>query len=514
MIVSPKKTFLDKLINYVDPVKGLQRSQARAMDAISGNYTGAGRKGASFKNWFPSSNDANADLLPDLPTLRSRCRDLVRNQPIAGGAINTVTTNVVGTGLTLQCSIDHEFLGLTPEQAREWHKNTEREFKLYSESANCDITRSQDFSGLQDLVFRSALENGDCFSLTPMKAVSGFPYKTRIQLIEGDRVCNKDNLPDTDKRAGGITVDDSGAPIKLHVLKSHPGGYSRNSKKWQEYDFYGKKSGRKNVIHLFDKRRVGQIRGVPYLSAVIEPLKQIGRYTEAELVAAVVSGLFTVIVKTEQGSGSMLGPDHIDNGASRQYELGNGTIVEGVIGDEFESIDPGRPNKEFDPFVTAILKQVGVALELPYEVLVKNFLSSYSASRAALLDAWKFFKKRRKWLANNFCQPVYEVWLAEAIALGRIDAPGFFLDPMVRKAYCGALWHGDGPGSIDPLKEANAVEKRLDIKLTSLAEEKSAYDGGDWEQTVQQRNKEIEITGISDEEPVHVVEPFDPDNPQ
>jgi capsid protein len=76
------------------------------------------------------------------------------------------------------------------------------------------------------------------------------------------------------------------------------------------------------------------------------------------------------------------------------------------------------------------------------------------------------------------------------VATGRISAPGFFADPAVRKAWCGAVWLGDGPGSIDPLKEANAIEKRIDIGLTTLAEETAAYDGGDWEAKHMQRVKE------------------------
>ena len=44
---------------------------------------------------------ADADLLPALPELRNRSRDLARNNPLAGGAINTVVTNVIGTGRRL-----------------------------------------------------------------------------------------------------------------------------------------------------------------------------------------------------------------------------------------------------------------------------------------------------------------------------------------------------------------------------------------------------------------------------
>ncbi len=510
-----KPTLFDKAIHYFDPIKGYQRQQARTMSAISGSYSGAKRGGGTFKNWFTSSNDANADTLPDLPLLRSRSRDLVRNHPIASGAINTVVTNVVGSGLALQSSIDYELLGMTEDEAAEWQAKTEREFKLFSESKNCDITRTQTFAGLQNLAFRSALENGDSLALTPMVPVVGSPYRTRIQLIESDRICNEKNKPDSGSLAGGIQIDQYGAPEFLHVLKSHPGSVIAKGQKWDKVRFFGQKTGRTNVIQLFDRLRIGQLRGVPYLAPVIEPLKQLGRYTDAELMAAVVSGLFTVFVKSEAGSDSLLSGSDVSD-KSRDYELGQGSIIEGLPGDSIETIDAGRPNKEFSPFVDAILMQVGVALELPKEVLAKVFLSSYSAARAALLDAWKFFSKRRRVLAVNFCQPVYEAWLEEAVSIGRVHAPGFFTDPMIRKAYCGALWHGDGPGAIDPYKEANAIEKRLDIRLTNLAQEKAAYDGGDWEQTVRQRKKELRVIGPDNEslDKQSEEEPFNPDNPQ
>jgi lambda family phage portal protein len=510
-----KPNVIDKIIHVFDPIKGYRRQQARTMSAISGSYSGAKRSGGTMKNWFTSSNDANSDILPELPLMRSRSRDLVRNHPIASGAINTVTTNVVGSGLTLQSSIDAEFLRMSEEEAAEWQANTEREFKLWSESKSCDITRTQNFAGLQDLAFRSSLENGDSFGLLPMVGVKGSPYKTRIQLIESDRICNEKDKRDSSTLAGGISIDQYGAPELLHVLKSHPGGIGGQKKEWSKIRFFGKDTGRSNVIQLFDRRRIGQLRGVPYLAPVIEPLKQLGRYTDAELMAAVVSGLFTVFVKSEAGSDSLLTGDDVE-GKSRDYELGQGSIIEGLPGDSIETIDAGRPNKEFSPFVDAILMQVGVALELPKEVLAKVFLSSYSAARAALLDAWKFFSKRRRVLAVNFCQPIYEAWLEEAVSIGRVHAPGFFTDPLIRKAYCGALWHGDGPGAIDPLKEANAIDKRLEMNLTSLAEEKAGYDGGDWEQTVKQRKKERDVIGDTpepnDKRPEE--EPFNPDNPQ
>ena len=95
-------------------------------------------------------------------------------------------------------------------------------------------------------------------------------------------------------------------------------------------------------------------------------------------------------------------------------------------GEKIEIADAKRPSSNFDAFVTSLAKYVGAALEIPMEVLMKSFMSSYSASRAALLEAWKAFRMKRAWIAADFCQPVYELFLSEAIAKGRLHAPGFF----------------------------------------------------------------------------------------
>ena len=66
----------------------------------------------------------------------------------------------------------------------------------------------------------------------------------------------------------------------------------------------------------------------------------------------------------------------------------------------------------------AMCEQVGAALEIPADLLLMSFNSSYSASRAALLEAWKGFRMRREWLTDDFCKPVYEIWLTEAWRVG------------------------------------------------------------------------------------------------
>ncbi|HYX31481.1 MAG TPA: hypothetical protein VE954_00115 [Oligoflexus sp.] len=107
-----------------------------------------------------------------------------------------------------------------------------------------------------------------------------------------------------------------------------------------------------------------------------------------------------------------------------------------------------------------------IAIGLPYEVLVQHFQSSYSASRAALLEAWKFFKLRRAWLVRTFCQPIYEWIIEEAVALGMLEAPGFD-DLFKRQIYLSTEWIGPSMQSIDPLKVVKADEVRLSSGVAS-----------------------------------------------
>ncbi len=224
-------------------------------------------------------------------------------------------------------------------------------------------------------------------------------------------------------------------------------------------------------------------------------------------MAAVISAMFTIFIKTESGDADFditgLGAETGAATTDTDLKLGNGAIVGLAKGEEIQIANPTRPNAGFDAFITAIMEQIGTALEIPYEIIVRHFSASYSASRAALLEAWRFFKGRRAWLASNFCQPVYEIWLYEAITSGRIAAPGYFADPILRKAYSGALWVGDAPGYIDPAKDVSAARERLELGISTLDEETTLITGGDYETNMPRIRKERkELTEIGMWQPV------------
>lgn len=492
------ETFIDRAINWLDPIRGARRLRSRATQAIAGQWYGGLNARRTMSAWKPPGGSADADILFDLPLLRQRSRDLERNNPIASGAIATCCNNILGSGLRLHSSIDRDILRLDDPAADAWEAKTQAEWRLYFESREADAARTLSGHELADMVLRQTLLNGDVFVNLPRFARPGSPYTLRLQLIEADRVANKQFARDTDELAGGIRRDTTtGAPIEYHVLKQHPGTLSPDKRlfEWDVLPAFGARTGLPAVIHCFRPTRPGQSRGVPYLAPIMEPIKQLGRYSEAELDAAVIASMFTVFIETESGGNFLditnTAAETGATGSDNDLKLAPGAILGLAKGEKIEIADPKRPNTAFDPFVLSILRQIGIALELPFEVLVKHFQSSYSAARAALLDAWKFFSVRRAWLARNFYQSVYEVWMYEAVASGRISAPGYFTDPLIRMAYLSSDWIGPSPGQINPTDEVSAAENRLSLGLSTRSEETAALTGGDFERNIRQIKKEL-----------------------
>jgi len=506
-----------------------QSSRDRAMRAAlqhfgPGGFSGARGDKRSLKTWWPGSRSADSDSVGDLEALRGRARDLDRNSPIAAGAINTPVTSIVGHGLAVKATINREILGLDDAAAEAWERRAELIFEVFAQ--NCDITRRMLFAQQTELALRSELQSGDVLAVRRFKQRPGNLLGTKIQLVEADRISTPPAMAANPRVIDGVELDDDGAPVRFWVSNRHPKEHRGEVPTWTSVPAYSARTGEPTALFLAHLQRPGQTRGIPYLARVIEPLKQIERLTEAELAAAVISAFFTVFVTTEnaQGLANQSTEDSSEStdgplAPGHDYEMAPAAIVDLAEGESIETANPNRPNAQFDPFFLAIAKQIGVALEIPFEVLMKCFQASYSASRASLLEAWRAFRARRARLVNQWCQPVYAWVIEEAIARALLAAPGFFEDPLARHAWLGATWTGPSPGQIDPTKEAEAAKRLIDLGASTYTQAAAELTGTDWErnhvrlvkETAMRRaaglDKEAVAEGIDTEVSEHEPEP-------
>lgn len=456
---------------------------------MAGGYNAGRRDRRALRKFKPRAGSADADTLPDLPTLRARSREIERNIPVASGAIATTTTHVIGDGLQLQANIDAAALGLSPEAADRLEREQEREWALFCRTA--DFTGVQCFDEQQELAFRSALQSGDVVALRRFRRDPGEAYGTKVQLIEADRLCNPDYGADTETMVGGVEINADGVPVRYHVSRKHPGSLRLAGNSWEPIPARDEQ-GRRLVIHVFDRTRPELTRGVPYLAVVIEHLKQLGNYADAEVMAAVVAAMITMVITTEadEDQQPVVGERGDASLEDNEVKLGNGATLSLAPGEKAELLNPSRPNVNFDPFVQAFLRQIGVALELPFELLIKHFTASYSASKAAIEMARMMFRKRRSRFAGRFCQEVYSWMMDEAVASGRLNRPGYFADPIVRQAWLGAEWIGPSMPSLNPKMEAEADE--IDVRLGVKTREQICMErtGGEVEKKTEQLARE------------------------
>ena len=448
---------------------------------------GASRSKTSMLKWLASSKSPHEDISENLELLRTRSRDLYAGgAPLGKGAIDRIVLNALGSGLKLNVRIDPHLLNMSEQQAIDWSAKTEAEFDYWASSKLADFGGELTFYELQQLALKSILIDGECLAIMRIRDLkhSQIPYSLCIQLIEPERIQTPTKTTRFQIWDEGVELNHEGNVIGYNIKNRNPNSELTGLPRLE--DIYLDAST--DVLHIFPRERIGQNRGVPFLAPVIEQLKQLSRYTDAELMAVVVSGMYSIFFEHSPREDGVYSEDEyaVDSNFGESLEgitadMMVGSIMDLPEGVKATSLSPGRPNQNFGQFIESLAHQIGGALGIPQELLYLHFTASYSASRGALLEAWKLFKFWRKWFAENFCQPVYEAWLEEAVRSGRIDAPLWDKDAYTRSLYSWCEWVGPSQGQLNPVQEVQAAVMKIENNLSTYQRETGELTGEDWD---------------------------------
>lgn len=470
---------------------------------------GSAFKGASvvteaLRAFFAPPSSADRDLSLDLDTLRRRSRHLFQNNTFSRAMISSFNTNVVGSGIKARPSIGLvDVLGLTQEEADSWSKKTQSLFEIWAKSKKCDAEKRNDFVQIQDLAFKTTMICGDTFVL-PCYSKNLSPFGLNLKVLEGDRCKNPFGIMDSDALAQGVEVDKNGAPVAYHFTQKPVWSIDDytdyvDSVRVPAFDALGNA----NVIHIYTSDRSDQRRGIPMLAPVILQLKQQERYQDAELMAAVISACFTAVLENNvpEESEDVYGNAEDgayavkDFGCSSQpdLEMKPGAVWNLAQGQKVSSLNPQRPNVNYQPFVESIFSEAAAACGVSFEVVLRKFNSSYNAVRAAILESRKTYDRLRHNFISDFCQPVYEKWLEQAILTGVIEAPGFFDNPIKRAIWSSCNWIADAAFLLDPLKETQAIKMQIDEQLISRDTACAMVNGGEYKIVAHEHGNELKI---------------------
>lgn len=500
---------IDALVGVFSPARAVDRARnRRALEVLNRAY----HRGADFdrtKEWWSVGNvPADTANLLEAPTLRGRSHDLLRNNAIASGIAETFVVNEVGMGIRPQSRVDHEAIGITPEQAQQIQKTIEREWCVWSKSVTNDNRLG--IWGIQELASRLEFSSGEAFIVRRYRKRKGSKYSFSLQIVEPERVCSpyaKGLTADAEGREirDGIEIDSNGEPVAYWIANESPlAGYNyQNATKFQRIPTYGP-DGRRNVFHFYHMKRPDQSHGIPALGPVIEIFDHLAGYWESEWVRARVAACFAAFIKSDAENPTV---QAAANGTTnsrtglREEKIRPGIMHYLSNGEEVTFSTPNSSAGAFDPFVIKALQFIGAAFGLPLELILKDFSkTNYSSARAALLEARRVFRTGQQRLIEMVCQPIWECFIDELVMRGVLPVKNYEVN---RAHYTRAMWIAPGWEWVDPEKEINAKVLAINNNLSTLSDE-YADQGKDWEAQLQQRaleKKVVDELGLTPEPP-------------
>jgi lambda family phage portal protein len=481
-----RPNFLERAITLLSPDWALRRRAARNRLELASRFKGS-ESSRLLSNWLTSLFSATPEKW-ELETLRARSQELNRNDSLASGITESLAVNVVGQGLRPQSRLRAEVLGIPEEEAKGLRRAAEQLFSSWSRQA--DAGNRLDFEEMQFLALRKVVEDGEIIAVPTWVEEPGRTLARCLELVEAERLATP-----TGKKGvfQGIELGEvRKEPVRYWIRKADR---VIGDTEIPRYEYVGLPArdgrGRPLVLHVFPSNRPGQLRGVPWFAPLLTKFKHLADYLEAEVVAAKVAACIALVISQADPSMALQNPTlETDSASGKKKEVWEpGSVMRIGFGERAEMMDPKRPGETFPAFLEQILRLIGAALGLPYELLLKDFSkTNYSSARAALLEGRRHFMKWRGWLGRKFCQPVWELVLEEAYLRGLFPARNFYA---FQEEYCRAQWIGGGWGWVDPVKEVQASKMAIDYGLSTLAEE-VASQGRDWEETLEQRQREEE----------------------
>lgn len=451
----------------------------------SGSFRG------TLKNYAPPrvASRSLAAFERDLTT--ARVDDLYVNDSVAKSGVNSIATNVIGTGLSPQSVIPAQRLGLEPSAVADVQDQMEW---LWAEwCAQAHYRDQLSFEDLQMIGLRSLIRAGEMLHLPVMDERPGCRFALRIQDIRPSRLRTPWDRQFDPLLHDGVEVSETGVPLAYWIASPRPTTALLDDTMYTTGEFRripARIAHRQGIFHLFRPNGEEAFRGVSCLAPAVKFFRHLNDSIDYELMAQVLAASFPVFIGLEEGQQLPYNvKEEQEDGEEKRYyqDIPPGGILYGNKGEKPEVLESKRPSANFLNFCELVLRILASSLEIPYEVLTKDFSkTTYSSARAALLEAWRVYEVYRSFFVRHYCQPIWCMVQEEAFLRGYLtlpkDAPDFYEG---RAYWCNTRWIGPARGYIDPTKEIAANIEAINNGLMSRSEA-IAERGGDFDEITQQ----------------------------
>lgn len=488
--------FVDSAISVFSPSWAARRAHARSVyERQTKRYYEAARQDRTTAPWSAGSASADRTLVGKADIARNRVRDLVRNNAYARGAIDAIVSNTVGCGITPKPAI---------KDNQERNDAILEKWNRWCEDA--DITRHLHFYEMQALALRETVEAGD--TLVNQIALDGDNLggvPLALELIEAERFASDVDVYRTFRRNGskasvrrGVEIDEAGRPTAywLYPTNPHDVGYSGVSEP--------ERLSSDEFLHLFRQDRIGQTRGISWLAPAVMRLRDLEMYLENELQASAVAACFSVVIKTVD-SGASWGTPTADDGQETDSRgdtlehLQPAGVSHLMPGEDISVVNPMRPNASADAFLAVMLRSIGVAAGLSYELISRDYSrANYSSIRSGSLEDQRRFRPVQKFIIWRMCQPIYRRWFRQAVLAKDAGQSGLEAFPSMTEYiadpdhWLRCNWRAPGWEWVDPLKDVQAAAIEVKEGFRSRGDIIEA-SGGDLRETFRELSEENQL---------------------
>lgn len=469
----------------VAPTKGGKKDRGRRSSSGRMSRFDAAATSDENKNHWANADalSANAANSPDVRyKLRNRSRYETGNNGYAKGLNVGRANDTIGTGPRLQLVLpetwtDPDFqrpMRIDPQTAADLARVVEQKWQDW-----CDLVGFTDDLHVMD---RSETREGETlavFITNPQLPETG--PQLDLTLVEADQLCSPDLNPMDPYWVDGIKFDAAGNPVSYDILKRHPGDtYAWGSP--LEYDRYPAH----RVIHLYDRDRAGQARGIPALTPGLPLFAQLRRFTLASLGAAELAAMIAGVIENENAPPVDGDEEAPEFEAMDAVPFARNALLTLPAGQKAHAFKSEQPVPGFKEFKGEILTEAGRGVSAPRNVSTGSSAEyNYSSGRLDHLPYQTSIKIRRDRFRRHVLNRVFRAWLAEAVLIA-----GFLPEGLPPVSAWRWTWRWDGFASIDPVKDATANQIKLESGQTTL-DDVCAEQGKDWEEVLEQQAREM-----------------------
>lgn len=453
----------------------------------------------------------------DYDGLRLRSWQAMLESEIAQFVLKKKQLWVIGAGLKLQSEPLKEVL-LTENikiDSEGFNRVAEARFRAYAKSKRSDYSGMSNIHTKAAEAFTNATIGGDV--LVILRYIDG---QVKVQLVDGAHLGGDFGTENALQSNGntiknGIELDAKGEHIAFHIRTKKFGSSERVLAKSES-------TGLTVAYLVYGMRyRLDNHRGLPLISAVLETLKKLERYSSATLGSAEERQKIAYVIEHEAYSD---GSSPLSGRLAKALDYDAKETAPTITGDQLATNVAATTNKAtfnmtqgahlkslesknelyFTDYYTTNINLVCAALCIPPEVAMSKYDSNFSASRAAIKDWEHTINVDRNTFSFQFYQPIYDFWLHIEILKNKIQANGYLTafknkNHVVLDAFRNARFVGTPIPHIDPLKEVKAEREKLgelgrNIPLTTVEASTENLNSGEADSNMSQFSLEYEFS--------------------